>query len=300
LPNSVPRPLRRAKLDLEKLDLSRPSCRIIPPGQPTSLLEPCRERKVRRQKNIKPPETVIVNVRCALRLVGSWPDETSLLREHAARTCARKRIIFEDTINLDRIRDFYATANAFCLLSFAEGPPVVPMEAMAMEVLCATTQIVVIVERIRDGVDGPLVPSSELDALATALAARWTAPNCSDGLESAGAHAIGTVAQLHKGKQGRLPDSDMPLRTHFSAFLYPLSRHCSGWFLQVAFKHQTARVHHAGGCVFLTSQCKILHIFKDMCAQVIENKIHRFWHHGLKGMADHPDRWARQSDDHCK
>jgi hypothetical protein len=84
---------------------------MIPPGQLTSLLEPRRERKVRRQKTIKPPETVIVNVRCALRLIGSELDETSS-RKHAARKCARDRITVECAINRDRIRDFYAAADA--------------------------------------------------------------------------------------------------------------------------------------------------------------------------------------------
>jgi glycosyltransferase involved in cell wall biosynthesis len=104
-----------------------------------------------------------------LRLVGSGPDETSL-REHAARSAAGEYVIFEGAVNQDRIRDFYAAADAFCLPSFAEGLPVVLMEAMAMELPCATTHIAGIPELIRDGVDGLLVPPSDRDALVTALA----------------------------------------------------------------------------------------------------------------------------------
>jgi glycosyltransferase involved in cell wall biosynthesis len=104
-----------------------------------------------------------------LRLVGSGPDETSL-REHAARSEAGECVIFEGAINQDRIRDFYAAADAFCLPSFAEGLPVVLMEAMAMELPCVTTHIAGIPELIRDGVDGLLVPPSDRDALVTALA----------------------------------------------------------------------------------------------------------------------------------
>jgi glycosyltransferase involved in cell wall biosynthesis len=107
--------------------------------------------------------------RARLRLVGSGPDETSL-REHAARSTARECIVFEGAINQDRIRDFYATADAFCLPSFAEGLPVVLMEAMAMEIPCVTTYIAGIPELIRDGEDGLLVPPSDTDALVTALA----------------------------------------------------------------------------------------------------------------------------------
>ena len=107
--------------------------------------------------------------RVRLRLAGSGPDEASL-REHAVRSAAGECVVFEGAINQDRIRDFYAAADAFCLPSFAEGLPVVLMEAMAMELPCVTTHIAGIPELIRDGADGFLVPPSDLDALATALA----------------------------------------------------------------------------------------------------------------------------------
>lgn len=104
-----------------------------------------------------------------LRLVGNGPDETSL-REHAARSAARECVVFEGAINQDRIREFYATADAFCLPSFAEGLPVVLMEAMAMEIPCVTTHITGVPELIRDGLDGLLVAPSDTDALGKALA----------------------------------------------------------------------------------------------------------------------------------
>ena len=104
-----------------------------------------------------------------LRLVGSGPDDASLLA-HAARSTAGEWVVFEGAINQDRIRDFYAAADAFCLPSFAEGLPVVLMEAMAMEIPCVTTHIAGIPELIRDGEDGLLVPPSDMDALVKALA----------------------------------------------------------------------------------------------------------------------------------
>src|SRR5208282_5506647 len=79
-------------------------------------------------------------------------------------------IVFEGAVNQDHIRDFYASADAFCLSSFAEGLPVVLMEAMAMEIPCVTTHIAGIPELIRDGEDGLLVTPSDTDALAKALA----------------------------------------------------------------------------------------------------------------------------------
>ncbi|MFP5206259.1 MAG: glycosyltransferase family 4 protein [Acidobacteriota bacterium] len=108
------------------------------------------------------------NVR--LRLVGGGPDEASL-RQHAARIALPDRIAFEGPINQDRIREFYAAADIFCLPSLAEGVPVVLMEAMAMEIPCVTTRIAGIPELIRDGVDGLLVAASNLEELVRALAA---------------------------------------------------------------------------------------------------------------------------------
>ena len=53
-------------------------------------------------------------------------------------------------MNQDRVRDLYLNAHVFALASFAEGIPVVLMEAMAMEIPCVTTWITGIPELIRD------------------------------------------------------------------------------------------------------------------------------------------------------
>jgi len=104
-----------------------------------------------------------------LRLVGDGPDAASL-RECAGRVASPDSVIFEGAVNQDRIRDFYSSADAFCLPSFAEGLPVVLMEAMAMQIPCVTTSITGIPELIRDGIDGLLTPASDLDGLVEALA----------------------------------------------------------------------------------------------------------------------------------
>ena len=107
--------------------------------------------------------------RVRLRLVGNGPSEASL-REQSSRGAIADRVVFEGVINQDRIRDYYAAADAFCLPSLAEGLPVALLEAMAMELPCVSTHIAGIPELVRDGVDGLLVPPAETDALAEALA----------------------------------------------------------------------------------------------------------------------------------
>ena len=104
------------------------------------------------------------NVR--LRVVGAGVDEASL-KQHAA--ALGQHIIFEGAVNQDRIRSLYAEADCFCLPSFAEGIPVVLMEAMAMQIPCVTTHITGIPELIRSGIDGLLVAPSDVDGLVSAL-----------------------------------------------------------------------------------------------------------------------------------
>jgi glycosyltransferase involved in cell wall biosynthesis len=104
-----------------------------------------------------------------LRLAGRGADESSL-REHAARIEHPECIVFEGGVDQDRICSLYASADVFCLASFAEGLPGVLMEAMAMEIPCITTHITGVPELIRDGVDGLLVAPSDLNGLVKALA----------------------------------------------------------------------------------------------------------------------------------
>jgi colanic acid/amylovoran biosynthesis glycosyltransferase len=103
-----------------------------------------------------------------LRMVGDGPDRKSLESEVARRGLC-DRITFEGSINQDDIRELYSAADAFVLASFAEGIPVVLMEAMAMEIACISTAIAGIPELIRNGIDGLLVEPSDEQALAAAI-----------------------------------------------------------------------------------------------------------------------------------
>jgi glycosyltransferase involved in cell wall biosynthesis len=106
--------------------------------------------------------------RVQLRLVGDGPDEASL-RTQAARILHPECVVFEGAVNQDRIRSLYAAAHVFCLPSFAEGLPVVLMEAMAMGIPCVSTSIAGIPELIRNEMDGLLVAAGDTDALVASL-----------------------------------------------------------------------------------------------------------------------------------
>jgi glycosyltransferase involved in cell wall biosynthesis len=103
-----------------------------------------------------------------LRLVGDGPDRADLERT-VQKSGLKENIRLEGAVNQDRIQEFYRRADVFALASFAEGIPVVLMEAMAMEIPCVSTSINGIPELIRDGEDGFLVAPSDVEGLATAI-----------------------------------------------------------------------------------------------------------------------------------
>lgn len=106
--------------------------------------------------------------RIRLRYVGDGPDRAGL-EKCAKEKGLEKIVIFEGAINQDRIRELYSQADVFVLASFAEGIPVVLMEAMAMEIPCIATRITGIPELIRDDIDGLLVSASDVGALKNAI-----------------------------------------------------------------------------------------------------------------------------------
>ncbi len=132
--------------------------------------------------------------RVHLRLVGDGEDRASLERQVAELGLA-EAVTFEGGVNQDRIRDLYAQADAFAIASFAEGIPVVLMEAMAMEIPCVTTWITGIPELIRDGREGLLVAPSSVSALAAALARLQDDPALRRRLGAAGRQRV--LADYH-------------------------------------------------------------------------------------------------------
>lgn len=103
-----------------------------------------------------------------LTLIGEGPSRQSLERRvHGLGLAAV--VTFAGAVGQDEIRAHYAAADAFCLPSFAEGVPVVLMEAMAMRLPVVTTRVMGIPELVDDGEDGLLVRPGRPDDLAHAL-----------------------------------------------------------------------------------------------------------------------------------
>jgi colanic acid/amylovoran biosynthesis glycosyltransferase len=78
-------------------------------------------------------------------------------------------------IGSDQVREELVGARALVLPSFAEGLPVVIMEAMALGRPVISTYVAGIPELVRNGEDGWLVPAGDIDALAESMRACLTA-----------------------------------------------------------------------------------------------------------------------------
>lgn len=103
-----------------------------------------------------------------LRLVGGGELDTELTRIIAERGLA-DRVTLVGSVGQDDIVEQYHWADVFCLPSFAEGLPVVLMEAMATELPVVTSAINGIPELVKDGSNGYLLPPGRADLLAEAL-----------------------------------------------------------------------------------------------------------------------------------
>jgi colanic acid/amylovoran biosynthesis glycosyltransferase len=98
-------------------------------------------------------------------------------------------------IGSEQVRDELLAARALVLPSFAEGLPVVIMEAMAIGRPVISTYVAGIPELVRDGVDGWLVPAGDVEALADAMHACLDTPP--DRLEAMGRSAHERVQARH-------------------------------------------------------------------------------------------------------
>jgi colanic acid/amylovoran biosynthesis glycosyltransferase len=147
-----PQPRSAASVTFEILSVGR-----LTPAKGQHVLIDAVDRLTQQGRNVR------------LRLVGSGPDDASL-RESVSRLAHPESVVFAGAVNQDRIRGLYADADVFCLPSFAEGLPVVLMEAMSMQIPCVSTTIAGIPELIRNGIDGLLVAPGDVDALALTLA----------------------------------------------------------------------------------------------------------------------------------
>lgn len=104
----------------------------------------------------------------ALTLVGDGPDRPAL-EARVERLGLGDRVTLAGALAHEEVADLYRRADVFCLPSFAEGLPVVLMEAMSHGLPVVATRIAGVAELVEDGVSGALVSAGRVDVLVDAL-----------------------------------------------------------------------------------------------------------------------------------
>jgi len=99
----------------------------------------------------------------------------SELESMIERYLLEDRIVITGWVQANEVRRHLIQSRAMVLASFAEGLPVVIMEAMALGRPVISTQIAAIPELVQDGVNGWLVPPGNVAACADAMRAALTA-----------------------------------------------------------------------------------------------------------------------------
>jgi len=106
-----------------------------------------------------------------------------------------KYIRLTGAISTEKLREEMLAARGLVLPSFAEGLPMVIMEAMALRRPILTTYIAGIPELVRHGQDGLLFPAGSIDALTNAMEKFFSCPI--DELQAMGEAAYSRVVERH-------------------------------------------------------------------------------------------------------
>ncbi len=132
--------------------------------------------------------------RFTIVLAGDGPMRPEIEKE-IVRLGLDRHVRVPGWISSERVRSEILRARALVLPSFAEGLPVVLMEAMALRRPVITTYIAGIPELVRDGENGWLIPAGAVDELREALQACFHADDRE--LDRMGANAFASVTRRH-------------------------------------------------------------------------------------------------------
>lgn len=124
-----------------------------------------------------------------LTLIGDGPDRT-LLENRVRQLGLAHAVRFTGYQSQDEVADALARSAVFVLPSFAEGVPVVLMEAMAARRPVVATRIAGIPELVEDGTSGRIVPPGDAAAFAAAVCAILADPARAADMGAAGRQRV--------------------------------------------------------------------------------------------------------------
>lgn len=133
----------------------------------------------------------------ALDVAGDGPERPML--EQKARTLGLlERVKFLGYQSQQQVRELLNETDLFVLSSFAEGVPVVLMEAMAAGVPVVATRIAGIPELVENGVNGSLVAPGDVIATVDAIRRLLDDPDLRNSFASAGRETIEREFNIRK------------------------------------------------------------------------------------------------------
>ena len=132
-----------------------------------------------------------------LTIVGDGPDRQTL-ESQAAKLGIASHLKFVGYQSQDAVCQFLQDCEVFVLPSFAEGLPVVLMEAMATGVPVVTTSIAAISELVEDGISGFLIPPGAVEPLAKGLDELLQNPALRQSFGKAGRLKVEREFNLHQ------------------------------------------------------------------------------------------------------
>src|SRR4029453_13338966 len=124
-----------------------------------------------------------------LSLAGDGPDR-AVLEAEARRRGVADCVRFLGYQSSDQVRALLQDTDVFVLPSFAEGVPVVLMEAMASGVPVLTARVAGVSELVEDGVSGFVVSPGDVEALARAIDTLLGDPALRDRFGAAGRRMV--------------------------------------------------------------------------------------------------------------
>ncbi|MFZ1997083.1 MAG: glycosyltransferase family 4 protein [Solirubrobacteraceae bacterium] len=148
----------------------------------------------------------------SLTVVGDGPERV-YLEQTAAELGLGEEVVFRGSVGPDEVHAVLRATDIFCLPSFAEGVPIVLMEAMAMELPVVASQVMGIPELIQDRITGRLIPPGAVDELSAALSELVTDIDLRA--------TLGRAARGRVREEFELSASARQLRSLYERYLWP-------------------------------------------------------------------------------
>lgn len=127
------------------------------------------------------------NPQLSLTLIGDGDDRAELEKRSAPFGDA---VMFKGYQSQDAVAQALATTDALVLPSFAEGLPVVLMEAFAAGKPVICTQVAGVTELVQDGISGFIVPASDTDSLSARICQLADDPQTAKEMGAAGREVV--------------------------------------------------------------------------------------------------------------